>query len=198
MSALALNLIKQAKLSRAIFLDLGNCGLMELPDDLTKLIWLERLNLGDYYYDEDKKRYTISANRGRNNNLDSSSLTKLTQLPNLQSLNLWDTQVSDIQVLAQLPNLQSLDLSGTKVSDIQGLAQLPNLQSLDLSGTKVSDIQGLAQLPNLQSLNLRGTKVSDISPLRSLIEAGIEVKWSDSYWGNNSIYIRSCLGIVKG
>ena len=43
MSELALKLIREAKETRATRLDLGNCGLTELPDELFELTWLEEL-----------------------------------------------------------------------------------------------------------------------------------------------------------
>ena len=40
MSERALKLIREAKETRATRLDLGNCGLSELPDALFELVWL--------------------------------------------------------------------------------------------------------------------------------------------------------------
>ncbi len=45
MSELALQLIQEAKEIRATHLDLGNCGLTKLPDELFELVWLEKLVL---------------------------------------------------------------------------------------------------------------------------------------------------------
>jgi internalin A len=39
----ALELIKKEKKERTGRLDLGNCGLSELPDELFELTWLEEL-----------------------------------------------------------------------------------------------------------------------------------------------------------
>ena len=44
MSELALKLIREAKETRATRLDLGNCGLTELSDELFEWAWLEELN----------------------------------------------------------------------------------------------------------------------------------------------------------
>ena len=43
MSELALKLIAENKKNRAIFLDLENCGLTEVPDEIGDLVWLEGL-----------------------------------------------------------------------------------------------------------------------------------------------------------
>jgi hypothetical protein len=47
MSALALKIINEAKEQRRTKLNLGNCGLTELPDELFELTWLEELNLSN-------------------------------------------------------------------------------------------------------------------------------------------------------
>jgi internalin A len=44
-SGLALKLIAENKQSKATFLDLGNCGLTELPAEVGELDWLESLSL---------------------------------------------------------------------------------------------------------------------------------------------------------
>ena len=43
MSERALKLIRECKETRSTRLDLGNCGLTELPDELFELVWLEEL-----------------------------------------------------------------------------------------------------------------------------------------------------------
>jgi len=55
MSELALKLIAKNKKTRATFLDLGNCGLTEVPDEIGDLIWLEGLSFSDGWWDGEKK-----------------------------------------------------------------------------------------------------------------------------------------------
>ena len=148
MSTLALNQIQKAKETHATFLDLGNCDLTELPDELIELPWLVRLNLGDFYYDRDQSSWIKAANKGNTNQLGTNSLGVLAKLPQLQSLYLRNTGISDIGVLAKLPQLQTLHLSSTGISDI--------------------------------------------SPLRSLIQSGVDVKWSDSTYEGPGIYVKDC------
>jgi Leucine-rich repeat (LRR) protein/3',5'-cyclic AMP phosphodiesterase CpdA len=95
-------------------------------------------------------------------------LSSLTIFPNLTSLNLAGTQVSDISILENFPNLTSLNLAGTQVSDISVLKNFPNLTSLNLAGTQVSDISVLKNLLDLTDLNLGRTQVNDISILAIL------------------------------
>lgn len=71
MSELALRLIAENPKTRNLHLDLGNCGLSELPEELFECTWLESLILGDrgFRWDEEKKewKYTRSKNQGERN-----------------------------------------------------------------------------------------------------------------------------------
>jgi Leucine-rich repeat (LRR) protein/GTPase SAR1 family protein len=194
----ALTLIADAKRTKATRLDLGNCGLTELPDALFELIWLEELILstGWYEYNFEKKEWeTItSENKGEANRIqhlshklgllksvkklvvagkydakwDLSDLAPLKELTNLQQLYVHSTQVSDLAPLKELTNLQLLSVYSTKVSDLSPLKELANLQILDVSSTKVSDLAPLNKLANLQQLEVYSTKVSDLAPLNEL------------------------------
>lgn len=89
-------------------------------------------------------------------NIDSR-LECLTNLPNLEDLNLRRTNFGDAGMahFNRLANLRILNLAGTKITD-SGLSHLKNLQrlqELDLTYTKVST-RGLRNLSTLKSLNL--------------------------------------------
>jgi hypothetical protein len=45
MSDLAKKLIAESKRTLATFLDLGNCGMTEIPEEIGDLVWLESLLL---------------------------------------------------------------------------------------------------------------------------------------------------------
>ena len=71
MSALAHKLIAENKASRSPFLDLGKCGLTELPQELAELRHLEVLVLSDvaYFWKEEKQKHERyeSQNKGEAN-----------------------------------------------------------------------------------------------------------------------------------
>jgi internalin A len=73
MSALALQRIREAKEQRLTRLDLGNCGLTELPDELFELTWLEELILCREiinYDTKSRKEFIIETkNKGDENQL---------------------------------------------------------------------------------------------------------------------------------
>ena len=195
MSELALKLIQEAKASRATRLDLGNCGLTELPEELFELVWLEELILSHRYwqygFEKEERGWISSENKGAANTIkffnpkikllrglkkisanelkDLSDLSPLKDLANLQQLDVSSTQVSDLSPLKDLGNLQQLDVSETKVSDLMPLKDLVNLQQLRVPNTQVSDLMPLKDLINFQQLWANNTQVRDLMPLKDLV-----------------------------
>ena len=51
MSKLALQLIEKEKQEPTGILDIGNCGLTELPEEVFELTWLKELNVCNAYWD---------------------------------------------------------------------------------------------------------------------------------------------------
>jgi hypothetical protein len=90
MEAWVLDTIRRAKQERWTFLDLGNAGLDELPDELLALESLVSLNLGTDYFDPQTKDFTKSRNRGPRNTL-AILPADLSRLSNLTWLCLGDT-----------------------------------------------------------------------------------------------------------
>ncbi len=199
MSELALKLIREAKEQRLISLNLGNCGLTELPNELFELTWLEDLSISSEFnsYDLDTNSWKapISLSNGRNNNIKTIS-PQIQLLQNLKSLSLgghagnkWD--LSRLDTLATLINLETLRISHTKVKDLNPLKDLKNLsvlhigdtdvhyirslKCLDLKAifawrTNIKDISQFEVFPNLQVLSISFLQVSDLKPLQNLIK----------------------------
>jgi internalin A len=200
MSELALKLIKEAKEKRLTRLDLGNCGLTELPDELFELVWLEELilsNSSSQYSFEDKRWISSeSQNKGEANNIDSinpkiekliklkklivngdyeaksnlSDLNPLKGLTQLQLLYFSYTQVCDLAPLKNLIQLQQLFISDTQVCDLSPLKDLTQLQLLHIDYTKVCDLSPLKDLKQLQWFRVNNTQISDLSPLKGLTQ----------------------------
>jgi len=190
MSQLALDLIAKNKRNRSPFLDLGNCGLIELPQELFDCVWLENLNLGIGYFDEETQKFAQTENQGEQNQIVSLgeknksvfglrfSKTKknIAELQNLRILTVQgkssifqETQrISDISLLATLTNLEVLDFSYNSVSDISPLSNLHQLKTLDFHQNLVSDISVLAIFRQLRYLDFSSNAVSDISKLFNL------------------------------
>ncbi|MCU0391469.1 MAG: leucine-rich repeat domain-containing protein [Thermoflexibacter sp.] len=167
MSELAKQLITKNKRTQAKSLDLGNCGLTELPPELLDCTWVENLNLGGYYYDEEKQDWERSKNQGKQNQI--RELKGIERLQNLRILSFSSNQVSDISPVKDLANLQKLDFGGNQVSDISTLKDLVNLQNLSFSFNRVSAISPLKDLVNLKELSFSFNRVINISPVKDLV-----------------------------
>ena len=190
MSELALHLIRENKQKRARgedagFLDLGNCDLTEVPQEIGELVWLETLSFSSEWWDENKRN--ITNNTGRANKLrrlipsvsaltnikillgDSVKPNPFSRLTNLKKLSLSGlSKLDDLSPLAGLTNLQTLRISGTKVTDLTPLSELTSLQSLYVSGTQVSNLTPLSGLTSLQTLDISRMPVTDLTPLSEL------------------------------
>ncbi|MFN0035091.1 MAG: COR domain-containing protein [Saprospiraceae bacterium] len=197
MSELALRLIREnieahKRGEDATTLDLGNCGMTEVPKEMGECVWVETLLLssGWWEYDPEKKKgeWKNTQNEGEPNQLTFLPPT-LPLLTLLKKIGFNDTQVSDLSPLANLTNLNTLFCDSTQVSDLSPLANLTNLNSLSCDSTQVSDLSPLANLTNLNTLYCYSTQVSDLSPILPLIKKGRQVKWEES---SGNIRVKGC------
>jgi len=219
MSELALRLIAENKKTRATFLDLGNCGLTEVPDEIGELVWLEALSFSNDWWDGEQwhksrnkaaennisklsnrlaqlkqlKRLFLSGNYPKTSGL--ADLSPLEGLRNLQLLDIRYTQVADLRALMNLSNLQVLYAGRTQISNLSPLANLSKLQRVYVWNTKITDISPLlTNLRYLQGIDISNTNVSDLRPLLPLIENGLSVEWIDdaTIWNGDGINVESC------
>ena len=71
MSELAFKLIAENKKTRSPFLDLGDCGLTEVPEEIGELVWLEELSFASEWVYFDSKEWVTknTQNTGPKNNI---------------------------------------------------------------------------------------------------------------------------------
>jgi len=112
-----------------------------------------------------------------------STLAVVAQLPNLEFLDLTQTQISDegLAALSKLPKLQTLILNGTSITS-QGLAPIAHIKTLRwlyLGDTPIDDaaVVHLRQLSNLDELFVRGTKITraGIQTLQAAMDSGCAI-----------------------
>ena len=148
--AIARRLIAEEAEKKTGFLDLGNLGLTELPNELFGLAHLRGLNLGAWYNLENDTIRSAD-NKTGSNELPDHALESLRELK-LESLDVAGVAISNLLAISGITSLRALDCSLTQVTDLTPLAQLANLHSLNCSDTQVNDLTRLAQQSNLQSL----------------------------------------------
>lgn len=93
---------------------------------------------------------------------------EIASLTGLQSLDLSDTQITNLAPLAGITGLQTLWLNSTQITDLAPLARMPGLQDLYLSGAQITDLAPLAGMTGLQDLYLSGTQITDLAPLAGM------------------------------
>ncbi|MEK7254751.1 MAG: COR domain-containing protein, partial [Bacteroidota bacterium] len=176
-SELALTRIEEAKKTRATFLDLGNCGLTEIPEEVFELDWLEELILSNAWheYEPQKGMWTekYSSNK-RDKNRFSKIPAAIKNLRSLIKLVIGDInddkqQATSLEPLSSLVNLRHLNVVGNHISSIEPLKNLKSLEILDASGNQIESLEPLTVLTNLKMLGLRFNRIESLKPLRSLI-----------------------------
>ena len=187
MTDLALQRIEQEQRLRTGQLDLGNCGLTEMPD-LSELEWLKTLILSNEWRDTQQQKWQYSQNRGPRNALRQTpkaaffpahlqhltlggdnilsgwsvkSIDFLEPLTKLRTLNLDNNEIADTSPLRGLQQLESLNLRSNGISDISFLEALPELRSLDLGFNKITDGAVLEQLTQLEALDISSNAMGD-------------------------------------
>ena len=178
MSELALQLIREAKTKKFKSLNLGSCGLTELPMELFELVWLEELVVSNEEQWIEGKKGVAPPNSGKPNFL-AEIPNEIRVLKHLKKLDFGYNQISNIKPLEELTQLIWLDFNNNKVKDISPLSNLINLSYLVLWKNQVGDIKPLSKLQKLNYLNLGGNKIDDITPLESLSRLGKLL-----FWGN--------------
>ncbi|MFZ1570210.1 MAG: COR domain-containing protein [Thiolinea sp.] len=184
MSELALKLIREAKEQRLTRLDLGNCGLTELPDELFELVWLEELILAGAWLELERWKVKESSNQGARNQIQALS-GQIRCLTKLRQLIATENRIRDLAPLASLNQLQTLDLESNQISDLAPLTSLNQLQTLHLNSNQISDLAPLASLNQLQTLHLDSNQISDLRPIQGLIQQGRSINLKKHDFGNN-------------
>jgi internalin A len=168
MSELAIKLINEAYEKKSEFLDLGNCGLEEIPREIVKLKdTLQHLNFGGWY--NVSGRYIQSVNNLGSNFFghNEKSLSLLSELPSLKSIYLYDAGIweTGVKYISALSSLTTLGLNRNKIRD-QGaeyISRLSSLRSLHLSTNEISDkgAEYLSRLSSLTSLDLENNRIKE-------------------------------------
>ena len=125
MSKLALKRIRKAQKTKAKSLDLSGLKLKEIPEEISGLVWLEKLNL-------DSNKLT--------------DISPLSTLPNLSYLDLNSNKLIYISPLSTLSNLEELNLRNNQLSDISVLTNLDKLKRLDIRNNDFIDILEIEHL----------------------------------------------------
>ena len=181
MSEQARRLIAQAQQNQATTLDLGNCGLTDLDQQIPELFELEQLEeliLSNKYWNHKIQKRIYSPNKGEPNQIQQipKGLQKLSKLKKLvmagnqiqklenlpDSLHTFDISDNQIQKLENLPD--SLHTFYISDNQIQKLENLPD--SLHTFYIHSNQIQKLENLPeSLHTFDIRSNQIQKLENL---------------------------------
>jgi len=122
----------------------------------------------EYIIIRDKQYSTELTELSIINDLTNAEILPLEYMVNLESLNLFDNNITDILPLSNLKNLTILVLTDNHIDDLSPLSGLTNLTELIAVNNQVADLSPLSRLINLQFLALHGNPINDITPLHGL------------------------------
>lgn len=99
-----------------------------------------------------------------------TSLETLSELSELRTVSLINSEISDIGFLGSLKKLENLDLSENPISDIRALAGLISLRHLFINSTKVTSLNAISGCMKLKALHCNDTDISILDALTDKIE----------------------------
>lgn len=177
MSKLALKLIaenkaKHARGEDARVLDLGDCGLTEVPN-ISNLQWLQTLILSNEWFDRDERTWKYSINEGKSNQISLIPENSLPQGLNTLILSGEEEEpgswrITSWKFLKNLHKLEKLDLSINKIGKANFLKNLTSLKHLYLNSNKINDLSFLENLTNLETLYCNNNKIININAIENL------------------------------
>ena len=146
-----------------------------LPSRLSLTAWKARVHRGTRVFRvmRETSDGEIIALRLEGVTLEKNDLALIGQLPELETLNLRTSNVTDedLRPLGGLPRLRELRLGDTRIdgSGLEYLGSLEHLERLDLSDTEITDdsLRHLTKLRNLHHLRLTSARIGDSGLARS-------------------------------
>ncbi len=100
-------------------------------------------------------------------NVSDNDINRFSHLKRVESINLWETAITDsgMSVLVQLDSLQDLTIGKTRVTDdgLRTIDRLTNLRSLNLAALSIgkSGLSQVGRLRHLETLLLGGVQAND-------------------------------------
>lgn len=114
-------------------------------------------------------------------NMGIISIDGIEYCKNIEFINMWDNQISDISSLVNLPKLTGLAIPRNQIQDISCLEDLINLTYLGLANNQIIDIYPLIRNKNIDDgdiINIIENPLSETSIntyIPQLVDRGVDV-----------------------
>lgn len=96
-----------------------------------------------------------------------TTLEPISELSELQTLNVSGTNISDLTPLRNANKLKTLKAANTRIDDLSPLKYDIMLEELDVANTDVNDLSVLEILSNLEKLNISQTQVNTLEEVKN-------------------------------
>ncbi len=107
------------------------------------------------------------------------STEELHQIINMKELDLSDNEyMQDLIPVSRLTNLESLNIANTEITNLEPLRGMSNLQNINLEKTFVNSLSPLENMSSLKSLDIVETQISDLSALTE--DSNIDIILADN------------------
>lgn len=158
--------------SKLVNLDVVLSSYTDIPDSFNSLINLENLSITGSYNETEKRTRTLPFSISSLKKLKSLTLSSLglkeigtyiTSLPNLETLNLSNNEISKISIVQS--NIIDLTLNNNKIIAFEpSFKNLKKLKTLDLSSNPIKEFHPvILEMDNIESINLSSTEIQTIS-----------------------------------
>ncbi len=99
-----------------------------------------------------------------------NDISPLKNLPSIEDLTIYDTDLNNVDTVASFTTLKNLDLGFNQITTIPPLSTLVNLEFLSLSENDISDVTPLLSInsSSIYEVNLNKNNISDVAPLSNL------------------------------
>jgi small GTP-binding protein len=168
------SLLNDAKENNWTSLDLSNCGIHELPEQLWEISSLRVLYLGNYMMDGETANtfHEISENIGKLSNLEALSICNVTKLkipealktlPHLTYLDCFGCDFTRISNNLLNKNIKSIGIDCATEKQVQQICKIKRLEEIFLTGSNISELPiEIGNLKYLRTLYLVNTKIKTI------------------------------------
>ncbi len=130
-----------------------------LPKELKKLKKLKKLICGGDWNNEKTKwnRWNIS------------NLSVITDLPNLEYLNLSNNRLKNVRGINKLGQIRSIHLNNNEIVTIESLSDLKKLKEIFLSNNLLKSISFLQGARHIETIDLHNNQIKDLRAIEDII-----------------------------
>lgn len=176
-----MELIAENKRTRSPFLDLGNLGLTEVPEELFECVWLEILCLG-----------VLSAKLYEFNNEQEKASIMLENIEYLSSRGyeyLYEFSSTDNMILFYYNKIESQSMYNKITHISKDISKIENLKFISIDYNDLWDIDFITFLPNIKYVNLSNNKISLIP--KHLVGSNMLLLLNDPFQEKEKVIIES-------